>query len=185
MWLGTITCFQRNSPILYENVFPDFDPNAMCSIEGRFVDELPEKTKQTLRTCITDGRRATGMKFCIFIGVRMPSKDELKRKAATWNRSLKRQGERHDEFWKRNHEKEFGIGTTPYSTIEERIRNDRRFRKKLAVKVVNSSANYAPGQILLSKFCRMAYTIAIEKGEHSYENVGNRNRQATLPMRNA
>ena len=61
---------------------------------------------------------------------------------------------------------------TKAQTIEERIRTDRVLRLRLARKVANCSTNYAPGQILLSEVCRLAYTVAIENGEMSYENVG-------------
>ena len=117
-----------------------------------------------------------GMKFSLFIGARFPSKEDFKNTSVA--RSVKRQGERHDEFWTRAALKEYQSGISPYSDIYERIRGDEAFRRKLALKVVKACSNFAPGQILMSKVCRMAYTVGIEKGEFTYENAGYRNRRA-------
>ena len=115
------------------------------------------------------------MKFALFIGARFPTKEDFKRTCVA--RSVKRQGERHDDFWTRAAVKEYQNGISPYSTVDERIRNDEAFRRKLALKVVKAATNFAPGQILMSRVCRLAYTVAIEKGEFTYENAGYRSRR--------
>ena len=177
MWLGTTTCFQCSSPFMYVNVFPDFDPDASCSIDGEFLVRLDDEVINKLKKGIASGRKAVGMQFNVMFGIRFPSREAEKRKASIYNRSLAKQAERHDKHWQRQNARDLLTGVTRARTIEERVRTDRILRLRLARKVANSSTNFAPGQILLSEVCRLAYTVAIENGEMSYENVGYKARQ--------
>ena len=135
---------------------------------------LDKDVKKEVKALIGTGRKAVGMAFNVEFGVRMPTKEESHKKAVTWRRSLKSQGQRHDLFWERIVQREYHNGSSPFGTVDERIENDKRFRLKLARKVVGCKTNYAPAQILMSQYCRSAFTKAIELGEMSYENIGNK-----------
>ena len=176
MWLGTVTCFHCSSPFMYVNVFPEFDPDASCALDGEYLVRLEDDLLRKLMKGIASGRKAVGMQFNVIYGIRFPSKEIEKKKAAVFNRSLAKQAERHDRHWQRQNARDLLLGVTRANTIEERIQTDKVLRLRLARKVANCSTNFAPGQILLSEVCRLAFRVAIELGEMSYENLGYRAR---------
>jgi len=135
------------------------------------LSHLNDDMTAKLKKGIASGRKAVGMQFNVMYGIRFPPKEVEKRKAATYRRSLAKQAERHDKRWERSNARDLLTGVTRAQTIEERIRTDRLLRLRLARKVANCSTNFAPGQILLSEVCRLAYRTAIENGEMSYENI--------------
>ena len=174
-WLGTITCFQCNSPFIYEEVFPPFDPMRACSMNHAHIEKLPDALSKTLKAAIGSGRKAVGMSFNLRFGVRMPTKAQEHNRSVIWRRSITRQSARHDDFILRQHRMNVAYGQTRWDTLEERIANDAKFRKKLGMKIVTCASNYAPGQVLLSKWCRLAFETCIANGEFSYENIGRKN----------
>ena len=125
MWLGSITCFQCNTPFVYENVFPEFDLAQTCSMEALYIEELSDETKHEIKDCIIEGHKAVSMKFNMFLGIRMPTRDEFRTKSTTLACSMKKRGDRFDEFWRRSCQREFGSGFTPHRTVEERLVHDR------------------------------------------------------------
>jgi hypothetical protein len=172
--LGTITYFQRNSPFVYEGVFPDIDLMTVSTLNHAHVAVLSEEMTKPLKVAIGSGRKAVGVSFNIRYGVRMPTTAEGHKRAVIWRRSMTRQGGRHDGFLERQHRMNVTYSVSEWQSLGERIENEVRFRKKLGMKIVTRASNYAPAQVLLSKWCRMAFERCIAEGELSYENIGHK-----------
>jgi hypothetical protein len=136
------------------------------------VAELPADMMKPLRLAVGSGRKAVGMAFNIKFGARMPTKAEQHKRAVIWRRGMVKQGLRFDQWLERQHRMQIAYGHTEHASIDIRIEEDSKFRKKLGMKVVTCRSNYAPAQVLLSRYCRMAFERCIREGEFSYENIG-------------
>ena len=107
-----------------------------------YVQGLPDAIKKNVKAVIGTGRKAVGMVFIVLFAVRVPAKEkEHRRRAVTWRRSLAAQGNRHVVFWERQCARECQFRTSPYRTVDERVENDKLFRKRLARKVVGCKSN--------------------------------------------
>ena len=182
MWLGTVTCFQCNCPFVYESAFPDFDAQTAGTIEHNFIQELTPEFKNKAKVCIGVARRLVGTSFNIQYGIALPSTTMTSKKAFTWRRGMGSQGERHDKWWLRIHNKDLANGVTEFEDIMERINKDKQWRTKLARKVLTCSVNFAPAQVLLSKYCRHAYLKAIEYGEVTYDAAGHKDKDVAREL---
>ena len=138
------------------------------------VVELPADIMKPLRLAVGSGRKAVGMAFNIKFGARMPTKAEQHKRAVIWRRGMVRQGARYDEWLERQRRMQIAYGHTEHASIDIRIKEDSKFRKKLGMKIVTCASHYAPAQVLLSKWCRMAFERCIAEGELSYENIGHK-----------
>ena len=70
--------------------------------------------------------------------------------------------------------KDYNSGASECKTVEERIESDARYRIHIGKKIQNSSKHFAPGMVMLSKCCNMAYAKCIKENELSYELMGYR-----------
>lgn len=172
-WLGTFTCFNCDSPFIYLDVFPDFNPRQASTMNEGHVVQLSDDVKKTVKAILNQGRKIAGMQCNILFGIRMPIEEgSAKSRKNVTNRGLEAQARRKDADFLKMHNREYRFQVTPHARIEDRIEHDQAFRLKLARKILNCSSNYAPAQFLLSQYCRAAYTAAIAKKDISYENLG-------------
>jgi hypothetical protein len=177
-WLGTFTCFNCETPFMYTDVFPEFDPQETGTMEPEHVAQLDKGIKDVVVKLLSNGRKIAGMQCNLLFGIRMPMEEgSSKSKKNVMGRSIRAQADRNDKSTLKQHDRDYRFQVTPYERLEDRIENDRSFRLKLARKVLNCSTNYAPAQFLLSDWHRAAYTAAIKKGEILYENLGGMNRE--------
>jgi hypothetical protein len=130
-----------------------------------------------MKAIIARGRMANGMKFNITYDVRLPVEDEERRRSYVFTRSLRSQGVRTDKDLERQNRNLLRYRVIPYNTVDERIENDQEYRLKLARKILNCNANFAPAAILMSDYHRKAYRLAIQHQEMKYEQAGLRTRK--------
>jgi len=177
-WVGTLSCLHCNCPIIHEGFFPSYKHDDVSFSRDR-TEPVDEEIVKKLKAVVARGRRATGMRFNVMFGVRMPDIDEESRKAQLYTRSMRKQAERTDKDLLRSFNAFRRFGTVRYNTLEEQIQNDAKYRMKLARKMVNCTANFAPASILLSKYMRMAFELTIQNGEMSYSKLRKRSRRET------
>jgi len=181
MWIGTLTCMQCYCPLITQRHtsegFPPFS-SQMSTLADRSMEPWTHAEQHQFRDIISMGRRLNGLKFNVQFGIRPPSAEEEKNKAATYYRSFKSQGERTDKDLLRKYKLEKDRGWTLFTAgLEDRIARDVEFRLKLARAVVACSRHFSPAAILMSRLHRLAYETAIQYGEMSYENIGYRSRE--------
>ena len=178
MWRGAVTCLQCSSPILHDSpsTFPELIDGDV-SIDMRYVRPHIDANLNEWRRIIGKGRKVTGLKSNVQFFIPLPKDREAINRAEEYNRSLKRQGGRYDANLLRQFNSSRRYGTCSYISLDERIENDFHYRMKLASRIVNCNAQFAPAQSLFSQYCKAAFELAIRNDEISYEQIGKRMRQ--------
>ena len=178
MWLGMVTCIQCGNPICYDESLPTHNPG-MTGLPATSTCAYTGKKARIIKEGMADGRKAKGMLFNVTYRIRLPGNSTVRSIGRTGRRAYAQQAQRYDEHQRRTHRGLYLNGATPYETIEERIQNDYNFRLRTAKLIVNSNQNLAPAQVLKSGICRMAFELALNNGELSYESIGKRVRTET------
>jgi hypothetical protein len=180
IWIGCTSCMHCNSPVLYTQNLPDFNPDDF-SIPPACVETWSKEDRKRISEIIIQGRKAISKQFetSFIINTDIPSsKMTSHNREAT--RSFAAQGKRSDqEICKAEHlpYKTDDELASSINTIKLRIESDAKFRMKIARPVLTVSSNALPARILKSQLHTYAYTIAIQHGEIDRENLGQRTRR--------
>ena len=178
-WYSTMTCVQCGNPIIHgDETFPKFNEKVIPGLTPPDVVPLPDADKKVFVKVMGQGRRATSLEFHSKCGIRLPFGNEERKRRDIYARSFAKQAQRMDHRLEESFQNAVRRRLISYSTLDERIQNDSVYRIRLAMSMVNAQSNFAPAQIILGRYHRMAFELAIQNEEIDAENSGERKQLA-------
>jgi hypothetical protein len=173
MWFGTVTCIQCDSPIICEFALTDVIPN-ITGFPASGIVSLDDDRIFRFKERMSEGWKARAYQYNMASGIRLPPVGHTADIWKTAKRSYQQQALRWDNNIRKLHHRRYEAGDCSEATVEEKIREDTAYRMQLAKMVINCKQNVAPAQVLKSNYCRMAFDLALEKGEILRENLRTR-----------
>ena len=112
-WLGTFTCFSCDTPFMYTDVFPEFNPQETGTMEPEHVSQLDNRVKDVEVKLLSNGQKAAGMQCNILFGIRMPiAEGSSKSKRNVMGRSIRAQADRNHRSTLKQHESDYRCQVT-------------------------------------------------------------------------
>jgi hypothetical protein len=180
IWIGCTSCMHCNSPVLYAQNLPDFNPDDF-SVPPACVETWSKEDRKVISEVIIQGRKAVSKHFETTFNINTDFPEgEMKSQDREATRSFGAQGKRSDQELCRAERLPYKTDdelASSINTIKLRIDHDARLRMKIARPVLTVSSNALPARILKSQLHTYAYTMAIQHGEIDRENLGQRTRR--------
>jgi hypothetical protein len=160
---------------------PKFESTIASGLLPADIVPHDEQTIGTIKNVIGLGRRSASLRHHARYRIKMPfgppgGQSEDKRRNI-YSRGYVTQGSRYDQKLERDFHTDGQNGFHCCKTVEERIDTDQRYRLHLARDIVNCQANFSPPQVILSRYCLLAFETCLQRGELDRGHIGEKKRQ--------
>ena len=179
VWIGCTSCFHCNSPVLYDQSFPMYNPND-STLPPACTRAWTREEGKVVFDSIIKGRKAVAKSFEMKYNINTDiPKEERASEIREMTRSYPAQGERCDQDLckaDRLPHKDENLADS-IRQLKEKIDNDPVYRAKLYRPMLTVSSQVLPAKYLKSELHRFAFTLAVQLNEVNRELLGNRTRR--------